>query len=191
MLLLWQCGRVPASPAAFQAKRHFHSWGVTGCPRRGGGGRRASFIGLAVDRGRLPPTRLIGRCNLSVKAGMKDPIVEHRELLEEFFLEAFPNPERVGCPDEDAMQALAENGPVSKRSCAAACGFLLGVLQGIWSLASRTFRAKSEAIVLKAELGESLCADAMYVGVTNKSWRNTSVRSRTRLSCRCRTRTTT
>ncbi len=59
------------------------------------------------------PTRLIGRCNWSVKAGMKDPIVEHRELLEEFFLEAFPNPERVGCPDEDAMQALAENGPVA------------------------------------------------------------------------------
>ena len=44
------------------------------------------------------------------------------------------------------------------------------MLQGVWSLASRTFRAKSEAIVLNAELGESLCADAMYVGVTNKSW---------------------
>ena len=37
--------------------------------------------------------------------------MEHRELLEEFFLEAFPNPDRIGCPDEDAMQALAENGP--------------------------------------------------------------------------------
>ncbi len=42
---------------------------------------------------------------------MRDPIVEHRELLEEFFLEAFPNPDRIGCPDEDAMQGLAENGP--------------------------------------------------------------------------------
>ena len=42
---------------------------------------------------------------------MRDPIVEHRELLEEFFSEAFPNPDRIGCPDEDAMQALAENGP--------------------------------------------------------------------------------
>ncbi len=59
------------------------------------------------------PTRLIGRCNLSVKAGMTDPIMEHRELLEEFFLEAFPNPDRVGCPDHNAMQALAENGPVA------------------------------------------------------------------------------
>ncbi len=54
---------------------------------------------------------------MSVKAGMTDPIVEHRELLEEFFLEAFPNPDRVGCPDEDAMQALAENGPLQTILC--------------------------------------------------------------------------
>lgn len=43
---------------------------------------------------------------------MRDPIVENRELLEEFFLEAFPNPDRIGCPDETALQAFVENGPV-------------------------------------------------------------------------------
>lgn len=59
------------------------------------------------------PTKLIERCSLSVKAGMTDPIVEHRELLEDFFLESFPNRDRIGCPDDDAMQALAENGPVA------------------------------------------------------------------------------
>ena len=37
--------------------------------------------------------------------------MEHRELLTQFFLEAFPNPDRVGCPDDDAVQALAQNGP--------------------------------------------------------------------------------
>ncbi len=42
---------------------------------------------------------------------MSDPIVKHRDLLEQFFLEAFPNPDRVGCPDEDAMEAVAQNGP--------------------------------------------------------------------------------
>lgn len=37
--------------------------------------------------------------------------MEHRELLTQFFLEAFPNPDRVGCPDEKAVKALAVNGP--------------------------------------------------------------------------------
>lgn len=31
------------------------------------------------------------------------------DLLKEFFLEAFPNPEREGCPDEETLVALAEN----------------------------------------------------------------------------------
>ena len=63
--------------------------------------------------GRPPPTKLIEDCTLSVKGGMTDPIVEHRELLEDFFLGSFPNPDRIGWPDDDAMQALAENGPVA------------------------------------------------------------------------------
>ncbi len=37
--------------------------------------------------------------------------MEHRELLTQFLLEAFPNPDRIGCPDEEAVQALAQNGP--------------------------------------------------------------------------------
>jgi hypothetical protein len=39
--------------------------------------------------------------------------MEHSELLTQFFLEAFPNPDRVGCPDDDAVQALAQSGPSS------------------------------------------------------------------------------
>ena len=39
------------------------------------------------------------------------------ELLNEFLLEAFPNPERVGCPDEGTLKALAEGRlPVSDPS---------------------------------------------------------------------------
>lgn len=30
------------------------------------------------------------------------------DLIKQFFLEAFPNPERVGCPDEETLMALAE-----------------------------------------------------------------------------------
>ena len=41
---------------------------------------------------------------------MRDPIVERRELLEEFFLEAFPNPDQIECPDDNAVQVLAKNG---------------------------------------------------------------------------------
>ena len=33
------------------------------------------------------------------------------ELLQKLFLEAFPNPDRVGCPDDYALQALAEAWP--------------------------------------------------------------------------------
>ena len=29
-------------------------------------------------------------------------------FLTQFFLEAFPNPERIGCPDMDALRAVAE-----------------------------------------------------------------------------------
>ena len=32
----------------------------------------------------------------------------NRELMKDFLRESFPNPERKGCPDEDALQALAE-----------------------------------------------------------------------------------
>jgi len=31
------------------------------------------------------------------------------DLLKEFLLEAFPNPDREGCPDEETLIALAEN----------------------------------------------------------------------------------
>ncbi len=66
---------------------------------------------------------------------MTNLIVEHRELLEEFFLEALPNPDRVGCPDEDAMQACRERTGC-KRSCASPCGFLFGVLSRVPALPS-------------------------------------------------------
>lgn len=33
----------------------------------------------------------------------------NRELIKDFLLESFPNPERKGCPDEDVLQALAED----------------------------------------------------------------------------------
>lgn len=31
------------------------------------------------------------------------------DLIREYFLEAHPNPERIGCPDEDTLKALAED----------------------------------------------------------------------------------
>ncbi len=43
--------------------------------------------------------------------------MEHRELIEQFFLEAFPNPDRIGCPDEEAVQAVAQNGPSATILC--------------------------------------------------------------------------
>ena len=33
----------------------------------------------------------------------------NRELIKDFLRESFPNPERKGCPDEDILQALAED----------------------------------------------------------------------------------
>ena len=33
----------------------------------------------------------------------------NRELIKDFLRESFPNPERKGCPDEDVLQALAED----------------------------------------------------------------------------------
>ena len=33
----------------------------------------------------------------------------NRELMKDFLREQFPNPERKGCPDEDVLQALAED----------------------------------------------------------------------------------
>lgn len=32
-----------------------------------------------------------------------------RELMKDFLRELFPNPERKGCPNEDVLQALAED----------------------------------------------------------------------------------
>jgi hypothetical protein len=32
-----------------------------------------------------------------------------RELLKDFLREMYPNPERKGCPEEDALKALAED----------------------------------------------------------------------------------
>ena len=34
-----------------------------------------------------------------------------RELIDQYFLEAFPNPERKGCPDENEVKRVAEEGP--------------------------------------------------------------------------------
>ena len=33
----------------------------------------------------------------------------NRELIKDFLRESFPNPERKGCPNEDVLQALAED----------------------------------------------------------------------------------
>lgn len=33
----------------------------------------------------------------------------NRELIKDFLRESFPNPERKGCPDENVLQALAED----------------------------------------------------------------------------------
>ncbi len=33
----------------------------------------------------------------------------NRELMKDFLRQSFPNPERKGCPDEDVLQALAED----------------------------------------------------------------------------------
>jgi len=33
----------------------------------------------------------------------------NHELMKDFLRESFPNPERKGCPDEDILQALAED----------------------------------------------------------------------------------
>ena len=33
----------------------------------------------------------------------------NRELMKDFLRETFPNPERKGCPEEDVLQALAED----------------------------------------------------------------------------------
>lgn len=33
----------------------------------------------------------------------------NRELIKDFLRESFPNPERRGCPEEDVLQALAED----------------------------------------------------------------------------------
>ena len=69
--------------------------------------------------------------------------MEHRELLEEFFLEAFPNPDRIGCPDEDAMQALAYNGPTPNDSCTSPYRLVLGVFTAsIGTSVERTQSAK-------------------------------------------------
>ena len=32
-----------------------------------------------------------------------------KDLLRDFLMEAFPNPERNGCPDFESLQAIAEN----------------------------------------------------------------------------------
>ena len=37
--------------------------------------------------------------------------MEHRALLTHFSVEALPNPDRTGCPDDKAVEALAQSGP--------------------------------------------------------------------------------
>ena len=39
---------------------------------------------------------------------MNDTSICHDNRLEEYLLEAFPNPDRKGCPTEEALQAAAE-----------------------------------------------------------------------------------
>ena len=40
------------------------------------------------------------------------------DLIREFFLEAFPNPNREGCPDEDTLMALAAGRlPIDNPAC--------------------------------------------------------------------------
>lgn len=34
--------------------------------------------------------------------------MQNKEVMKQYLLEAFPNPERKGCPDEDALEALIE-----------------------------------------------------------------------------------
>lgn len=40
------------------------------------------------------------------------------DLIREFFLEAFPNPDREGCPDEETLMALADGRlPIENPAC--------------------------------------------------------------------------
>jgi hypothetical protein len=40
------------------------------------------------------------------------------DLIREFFLEAFPNPNREGCPDEETLMALADGRlPIENPAC--------------------------------------------------------------------------
>jgi hypothetical protein len=39
----------------------------------------------------------------------ENPPIVPKKLIQQWFLEAFPNPERIGCPDEDALQAVAQD----------------------------------------------------------------------------------
>ena len=40
------------------------------------------------------------------------------DLIREFFLDAFPNPDRAGCPDEETLMALAEGRlPIENPAC--------------------------------------------------------------------------
>ena len=40
------------------------------------------------------------------------------DLIREFFLDAFPNPDRAGCPDEETLMALAEGRlPAENPAC--------------------------------------------------------------------------
>ena len=78
----------------FQAQRHSHGRGVTGCPRWDGESLRQGRLlspALAQSWGRAQRLPRLSSADC-VQGLMKDPIVEHRELLEEFFLEAFPKP---------------------------------------------------------------------------------------------------
>lgn len=82
-------------------------------PAERGGGRvgRWLYRRPALETRAFSPPKAHQRLGVERPTLMRDPIEEHRELLEQFFLEAFPNPDRIGCPDEDAFEVLAENGP--------------------------------------------------------------------------------
>ena len=47
------------------------------------------------------------------------------DLIKEFFLEAFPNPDRIDCPSEETLVALAEERLLPGDPARPPCCFLL------------------------------------------------------------------
>ncbi len=119
--------------------------------------------------------------------------MDHRELLTQFFLEAFPNPDRIGCPDDEAVEPLAQSGPSSNDPVlrhVASCSECYREYQH-YCRDEEERKARLPSNSLKAKLGDLPCVAVTSVGAINRRSRNTSTRSRSLRSCRCRTRITT